>query len=521
MRKQQTDHLIQLITSLTKAEKRHFRLFVTRNQASDELLFLQLFDMIDKYRDYDEELILKKIPQIKKRQLSNLKAHLYKQLLLSLRLLSRGYSPDIEIRERIDYAKVLYNKGLYRQSLEMLDKTKNLALKYKKNILVLEIVEFEKLIESQYITRSIDTRAEALTKEAEIVSLRASRTQRLSNLALQLYGLYLKIGYVRNEKDHFFVKEFFQSSLPKYNVNELEFYEKMYLYQSYVWFHYTTQDFLPCYKYAQKWVDLFHEEPSMMQVDPAMYIKGLHNLLSSLFYLSHYTRFVEVLSELEHFKLNDKNGRIHNLNSILHLFRYIHKINLHYMEGTFDESLRLVPELIDIINAKKYQWDSHRIMVFYYRIACLYFASGDNNTAIHYLNLILNAPNPPFREDIQCFARFLNLMAHYELGHMQLLEYLVKSVYRFLVKMQELHQAQKEILQFLRRLPRIQQKQGLRKEFIKLRNNLVKIQDDPYERRPFLYLDIISWLECKIANKPVKEVIREKFLKKRLSIERR
>ena len=518
MRKQQTDHLIHLITSLTKAEKRHFRLFVTRNQASDDLLFLQLFDMIDKYKDYDEEMILNKIPQIKKRQLSNLKAHLYKQLLLSLRLLSRNYNVDIKIRERIDYAKVLYNKGLYQQSLEMLEKAKLLALKYKQNTLALEVIEFEKLIESQYITRSIDTKAQELTRESAIIANRASRTNRLSNLALQLYGLYLRIGYVRNEKDHYFVKEFFQSSLPKFKIEDLGFYEKLYLFQSYVWYHHTSQDFLPCYKYAQKWVDLFHEEPEMMQIDPAMYIKGLHNLLSSLFYLSHYIRFVEVLYELQQFKLNDKNQRIHNLNSILHLFRYIHRINLHYMEGTFDEGLQIVPELVEIIDSGKYHWDNHRIMVFYYRIACLYFASGDNNKAIDYLNLILNAPNPQFREDIQCFARFLNLMAHYELGHMQLLEYLVKSVYRFLAKMQELHQAQKEILQFLRRLPRIQQKHGLKREFKKLHNNLVKIQDDPYEKRPFLYLDIISWLECKIENKPVKVIIREKFLKKRLAV---
>ncbi len=518
MRKQQTDHLIELITSLTKAEKRHFRLFVTRNQASDELLFLQLFDMIDKHRDYDEALILKKIPQIKKRQLSNLKAHLYKQLLLSLRLLSRNYNIDIEIRERIDYSKVLYNKGLYRQSLEMLDKAKGQAIKYKQNTLTLEIVEFEKLIESQYITRSINTRAEELTNEADQIAKRAIRTQKLSNLALQLYGLYLKIGFVRNEKDHFFVKEFFQSSLPKYNVADLGFYERLYLFQSYVWYNHTTQEFLHCYKYAQKWVDLFREEPAMKQVDPAIYIKGLHNLLSSLFYLSHYTRFVEVLTELENFKLSDKNRRIHNLESILHLFKYVHKINLHYIEGTFDEGIQLVPELVDIIDSKKYHWDNHRIMVFHYRIACLYFSSGDNDTAIHYLNLILNAPNPQIREDIQCFARFLNLMAHYELGHTQLLEYLVKSVYRFLAKMQELHQAQKEILQFLRRLHRIQRKNGLKKEFIKLKSNLEKIQNDPYERRPFLYLDIISWLESKIENKPVKTVIREKFLKKRLSL---
>ena len=41
MPKQKTDDLIQLVCSLTRAEKRHFRLFVRRNQASDDILFLK------------------------------------------------------------------------------------------------------------------------------------------------------------------------------------------------------------------------------------------------------------------------------------------------------------------------------------------------------------------------------------------------------------------------------------------------------------------------------------------------
>ncbi len=103
MPKQKTDDLIQLIKSLTRAEKRHFRLFVRRNQASDDILFLQLFDFLDKHKEYDESLILKKLPGVKKRQLSNLKAHLYKQLLISLRLLNTNHVNDIQLREMIDY----------------------------------------------------------------------------------------------------------------------------------------------------------------------------------------------------------------------------------------------------------------------------------------------------------------------------------------------------------------------------------------------------------------------------------
>ncbi len=513
MRKQQTDHLVQLIRSLTKAEKRHFRLFVTRNQASDNILFLQLFDVIEKYKDYEEEIILKKIPQIKKRQLSNLKAHLYKQLLMSLRLLSKNYNKDIEIREKLDYAKVLYTKGLYRQSLEMLDKTKNLAKKYNQNLLELEVIEFEKLIESQYITRSIDTRADELTTGTVRAVEQVKRNNTFSNLSLQLYGLYLKVGYVRNEKDHYFVKEFFNANLPAYKFEDLGFYEKMYLFQSYVWYSHTTQDFLHCYKYAQKWVDLFEDNPEMQALETPLYLKGLHNLLSSLFYLSHFERFVENMDKLQSFETRYKVKQNTNVEGMLQLFKYIHRINFHYLEGTFEEGLKFVPELEKILSTNQYNWDPYRIMVFNYRIACLYFGSSDYDNSILYLNRILNAPNPDYREDIQAFARFLNLMAHYELGHMQLLEYLVKSVYRFLNKREELHQVLKEIILFIRRLPRIH-KDDIDKEFIKLRDNLVKIENNPYERRPFLHLDIISWLEGKIQGRPIQEIIRQKFLER-------
>ena len=38
MPKQKNDDLLALILSLSKAEKRHFRLFVSRNAAAEELL---------------------------------------------------------------------------------------------------------------------------------------------------------------------------------------------------------------------------------------------------------------------------------------------------------------------------------------------------------------------------------------------------------------------------------------------------------------------------------------------------
>ncbi len=56
--------------------------------------------------------------------------------------------------------------------------------------------------------------------------------------------------------------------------------------------------------------------------------------------------------------------------------------------------------------------------------------------------------------------------------------------------------------------------QDLKKEFIKLHDILIEFEDNPYEKRAFLYLDIISWLESKIENKPVGQIIKDKYLAK-------
>lgn len=513
MPKQKTDDLIQLIKSLTRAEKRHFRLFVGRNQASDEILFLQLFDVLDKYKEYDEEMILRKLPAIKKTQLSNLKAHLYKQLLTSLRLLNRNHVEDILIRELIDHAKVLYDKGLYRQSLDILDKAKGRALKGKFNALALEVIEFEKYIEAQYITRSIEGRAEELTEEATTINKILADTNQFSNLALQMYGLYLKVGFVRDEKDHYYIREFFHSNLPELDYRRLDFFGKIYYCQAHIWYYHMTQDFPMSYRYAQRWVDLFHAEPDLKMLNVPMYLKGMHNLLNVLFNLLYYSKFEKTLTELKKFSDEYDIAQNKNTEGLYYLFIYNHTIKKHFLDGTFSAGVKIIPKVVELIEEDEYNWDNHRVMLFYYRIACLYFGSGDNENAIEYLNMIINQKNPDYRADIQCFARILNLIAHYELGNAQLVEYQVKSVYRFLSKMEELQAVQQEIFRFVRRVPRMREHE-MKNEFIHLKNKLIKLQDDPYEKRAFLYLDIISWLESKIENRPLEDIAHEKFLKR-------
>lgn len=513
MPKQRTDDLIQLIRSLTSAEKRHFRLFATRNQASDELLFLQVFDFFDKKNAYDEAALLKKIPALKKAQLANLKAHLLRQILTSLRLLSKNRNEDIQVREMIDYARALYDKGLYRQSLDWLARAKERALACQFIGLAIEALEFEKLIEGQYITRSLEGRAEELSEQTLQLNDRLVRTSQFSNLSLQMYGLYLKRGFIRNRQDYHEVQAFFKSRLPATGFEQLDFMGRVYYCQSHVWLYHICQEFAPCFRHAQRWVALFGQEPAMKAVHAPLYLKGIHNLLGTLFHSLSYDRFIENLAALERFSEETDFSQNKNVEGLYHLYLYLHRINRHYLEGTFSEGVGLIPELVQCIESNVYNWDAHRIMVFHYRIACLYFGNDDYAHAIDYLNKIINQKVIDYRADIQCFARILNLIAHFELGNEILVEHQIRSVYRFLLHIEDLQQVQREIFTFLRRTPKMRP-ESLTEEFRQLHARLAPLQKDPFERRPFLYLDIISWLETKLeGGKTIQAVIRGKFRK--------
>jgi RNase P/RNase MRP subunit POP5 len=53
----------------------------------------------------------------------------------------------------------------------------------------------------------------------------------------------------------------------------------------------------------------------------------------------------------------------------------------------------------------------------------------------------------------------------------------------------------------------------IRNGLIQLKAEMEKLEQNHFEKRAFIYFDIISWLESKIQKRTVQEVIREKSLK--------
>ena len=492
-----SESLFKLVKSMSKADKRNFKLYATRVQGDESLKFIQLFDLLDKMKTMDDKKVIARLNHIEKGQYSNLKRHLYSQILTSLRLISISRVKSIEIRQQIDFANLLYSKGLFLQSLKLLQRAKTMAIKEDLDLLTLEIVEFQKMIESRHITNSGPLKNDQLTAEADETLLKIDHSIALSNLRVNLHSYYIRNSHIKNDEERAEIVAYLEKRIPKIDEKSLGYPEIVYLHQCYVWYYYILLDYKKCYDAAVKWTSIFEEEPKLKLLDPDLYMRGYHYIMTASFSLKDVSNLSKHLEELERFRKSNYNK--FNENSKIFSFMYVHwaRFNVHFLKGNFSEGIKIIPKTLRRINLYKERIAPHRLMVFYFKIGWMYLGAGQPEKAVSYVSKIINDDIEDFREDIQSYSRLLFLMIHYDLDNIDLLDYLIRSVDSFFKKVKTKNKLQLSTIRFFKRIQNapFSKRNQIIQEF---RSELIQIYEDPYEIRSFLYLDILSWVNSKL-----------------------
>jgi hypothetical protein len=507
--KPRSDKLFYLIKSMKPSEKRYFKLWVQADKRGANPKYLLLFNQIESQAKYDEDNIERAANYLTKGQLSNLKASLYTKILTSLKYYNITSSPDMQTRELVDHAQLLFDRSLYQQCDDLLNKALGMAQKTGNLELQLMILKWKKNVISQTVGRRNMERVNAIIEQVRIVNSRINNINTFTNLQLKLNSLYLKTGYIRNEAEYKYVSDIFYSNLPKITEDELSLAEKSSLYSLHTDFYFFTQDFETGYQYAKKWVNLFANK-SLIYANLEIYIKALNSLMIAQSRINAYEEFTQnkrILRNLRNLPAIQINE---NINLKLFKYTYVHKFNGLFMIGDFTHGVHLMAKIKPRIDEYIARLDSHSRLIMYYKIACLYVGDSNYGEALTWLNRIINTEHSVMREDIHGFSRILSLICHYELGHTDILDYHVRSTYRFLLKRENLQQYHKYILNFLKHLSVNLAEVDMIDEFEKLRQQLIPLESNPYEKRAFIYFDIISWLEGKIQHRPVQDVIKEK-----------
>jgi hypothetical protein len=168
--------------------------------------------------------------------------------------------------------------------------------------------------------------------------------------------------------------------------------------------------------------------------------------------------------------------------------------------------MHFMGELNHWLDQHKDKLSDVRLLIFYYNITLYYFAHSQFSQAQKWLLKILHFPPTEARADIRDFARVFQLVLQYELGNLDVQEYLLRSAYRYFNRTQKLHEYEEAILTFVRKE---QKNAGISRKatysaFETLQESLQKIRSEAEGAEPVGFQVMLFWIESHLEGVPLK-----------------
>lgn len=511
-----SESLFVLIKSMTKAEKRYFKIFSSRHTIGEQNNYQLLFDAIDKQDEYDEEAIKK---QFKKhafiKKLSIAKGRLYDAILRSLDGFHANSSIDTQLKRTLHSIEILYKRTLYDQARRVLRSAKKTAEKYQKQSSLLEIYRWEKelLVKDNY-EGSDDSDLEKLLEADKVVQKRIEVYNELWYVKSRLFNILNKRGKARTQEELQNFKSIIDQFLVKMEPEHF-YYKSEYLYNHiYSAYYFGVGDYKNSYKYLSENVKHIETNIDLFKEEPNVYFSVLTNIIYVGSQLKKYNEvfaYLEKLREMPKTLVINKNE---DLDIKLFSSAYSIELTLYHLTGEFEKGLELIPIVEDGLKLYSDKINSVRKAYFYLNIAVLYFGTEQYNEALRWLNRLLNDIDIDNSQDIHCFAQLLNLLTHIELGNERLVPYALKSTQRYLNTRNRVYKFETSFLNFISKVLKVNEKAELQKAYADLKVELDELAKDNFEKTAFEYFDFHSWVESKLSDKTFKELVQEKAMVK-------
>jgi hypothetical protein len=487
------DNLFSLIKSLTQGEKAFFVKSLPAKKA-ESTDYLTLFYAIDKFDEYNEDKLkikLKNHAFIK--HLPVVKNYLFNLILKQLKSYYNESSVKSGLIDLMQNAEVLIKKALYRESYRVLLKAEKIAERHDFYVLSLDI--YDRLLRLNYDLLADN---ETTTYSLNIYNKQKVVFARIAELA--------ELKYLRNVYNSIFhstepdeIKLQRKQELLKHPLLQPNY--EFGSYKAGVYYYHlrgrilmngsTDQKKQQGYDTFVKLVKHMEDDPELLKVSLINYTTALNNLIFVSHQLGKYEESLELIDKLKGIK-TDNNYLQYRINEKVIVNRLAYYLfTKRYMEGVlFIEKIE--KELIE----NEGLFNSSFFIAALDSFTMLYFLVGEYSKSLKWVNLILGYKNV-MRSDIQCFAKILNLMIHYELKNYDHLEYILKSTENFLTKNNSFNSYHKLILQFFKNILQETNTQEIRKKFKELSKELAVIEKSESEKILFKLFNFREWADRK------------------------
>jgi tetratricopeptide (TPR) repeat protein len=498
--------LFDLIRSLTKSEKRFFKLHSALQSGPKN--YLRIFEAIDRQRTYDEDALKKQFArETFIRHFPSEKNHLYKLIMKALRAYHAEANVSGVLKTEIKNIEILYEKALYEEANKTLHRAKRLARENERFYYWFELLNWEKqLLEEAYESGEFTKDLDVLIEEERDV------IEKLRNLAAY-HILYSKInyvfrsgGYVRTDEEKAMVEEISEHPLIKGRNTALSRRAATICFYTQGFCNWAKRDWRMSLEKFQRVKQILDEHPQLRADLPKRYVRTLQYIVLCQIDLGEFKEARETIRLMRQVHAEPGFGGIDITVQVFHA-SYLAELRLLGRMGAFERALALVEPVMDGMEEFAGRLHKEHLLEFHQELAAVHFGAGQVNKALFWLNKVLNDTEPTLRQDIFTYARLFNLVVHYELGNYDLLEYIVRSTQRFLSKRQRAYAVETLLIDGIKRMARAQQ-DGARLQQIKsLRDGLARLMADPNENVVIKYFDFMSWLTAKVEGRTFAQVV--------------
>ncbi|MBP6312354.1 MAG: hypothetical protein KA408_08815 [Flavobacteriales bacterium] len=499
--------LFDLIRSLTKSEKRFFKLHSSLQ--SGDKNYLRIFDSIDKQKAYDEEALKKQFAKetfIK--HLPSEKNHLYKLILKALRAYHSESSVSGVLKQEIKNIEILYQKALYTECNKLLHRAKRIARENERFYYWFELLSWEKMLleeayESGEFTKDLDALIE---EEREVI-------EKLRNLAAY-HILYSKInyvfhsgGYVRTEEERAMVEEISEHQLIKGKNTALSHRAATICYYTQGFCYWAKRDWKTSLEKFLRVKEILDRSKLIKNDLPKRYIRTLHYIINAQIELKDLKSARESIKLMR--SLSGTQGFTgQNLETQIFVASYLGELRLLDRSADYGKAMELVDPILKGMEEMAAGIHKESEIEFYFTLAIVHFGANEMNKALFWLNKVLNDNEPTLRQDIFTYARLFNLVVHFELGNYDLLEYIVRSTSRFMNKRHDANDVEVLLIDHIKKMARSTDPAVKQEHFALMHKEFKVIFKDPLESMVLKYFDVMSWVESRMEGITFAEVVK-------------
>ncbi|MGB0933201.1 MAG: hypothetical protein ACPGU5_02900 [Lishizhenia sp.] len=513
MSKTSSNAIHELIKSLSKSEKRYFKVVSSRHTIGGENNYIKLFDYIDQQENYDEDALFSHFKNENfLNKFSITKNRLYESIMKALSAYHSSSSIEAQIHRLIHSAEILFKKSLYQHAKRQLLSAEKLAKKNDRFGMLIEISNLQKkLIETEGYANITQEKLNKIKQQDALYYSKLQYYAELWNIKSKLFIELNKRGKVRSNEEVEAYKLLIDELQIASKTDARSFDSEYLYYHINSAYYFAVNNLEKSLHYLLKNSTLLKNNTNRIKQEPNLYFSCLSNAIYIQSKLGNYREALILLKDLKEFpatfsiKMNqDLEIKLFSSSLSIELTLLIHK-------GKFKEAIALEEELL--IGYKSYKNNIAPLRRAYlnFKMAVAYFGLEDYTNALQWINKILNHQNVDDKEDLLSFTQILNVMVHLELKHETLLPYAIKSTQRFLKSRNRTYQFETLFLKYMNKISKSEnpfEKEDILEE---IKAKIKLLQEDKFESEAFDYFDFESWIESKLKKETMAEIRKQKY----------